>query len=67
MTEEHRQERLYLQRLAVKISQRSQDIDNLYKARTEKWKVLDDKGVKRSTIAKWSGIDPILVTRALRD
>lgn len=64
---EFTKERLYLQRLAVRITARNKNLEELFTARTQAWKALDDKGVKRSTIAKWSSIDPILVTRALRE
>ena len=63
--DEYRKERQTLKRLASQIKTQNDHLEDLYEARKQEWRRLDNAGVKRSVIAKWSAVDPILITRAL--
>lgn len=54
-----------LERLDMRIAQRKNDLDALYAKRTELWSQAEAAGIPRSQLAKWSGVDPMMVTRAL--
>lgn len=54
-----------LERLDMRIAQRKNDLDALYAKRTELWAQAESLGISRAQLAKWSGIDPMMVTRAL--
>ena len=58
-------ERRRSQRIEEKIAAKRAEIDTLRLLRIENWRTLEERGVDRKTMAEWSGIDPIMVTRAL--
>jgi hypothetical protein len=62
----HRAARDELRELDRRIERCRRELDDLYRQRKEAWRALDDEGVPRSTCAKWSGVDAMVVTRALQ-
>ena len=68
MTEDLAEHRKFKERLGfmgVRIIKNRQSLDGLYALRKALWIDLDKRGVPRATIAKWSNVDPVLVSKAL--
>jgi hypothetical protein len=53
------------ERIEERIAAKRAEIDSLYALRKENWRSLEACDVSRAKMAKWSGVDPIMVTRAL--
>jgi hypothetical protein len=62
---EYRWARALLKANRAKIKRSVAEADALRDEEIGIWRELDEAGIARATIAKWSGIDPMQITRAL--
>ena len=63
--DEYRAIRFELEVLSGRIESAKDGVDSLRQLRVEKWREFESQGVSRAKMAKWSGVDPMLVSRAL--
>ena len=64
---EYRWARNSLKTLTAKIKRTRDEDKALCDERIALFRELDEAGIARTTIAKWAGVDPMIITRALRD
>ena len=50
----------------VRIAAAKEHLDSLYAERVEMWAEADELGIPRATMARYSGCDAMIVSRALR-
>jgi hypothetical protein len=58
-------ERRNAERIEECITAKRAEIDGLRILREENWRYLEENGLSRTQMAEWSGIDKMMVTRAL--
>lgn len=58
---------LACQRMAREVERRKDSIDDVYGERRQLWKDLVAEGHTRTDIAKWSGVDVMVVSRAVAE
>jgi hypothetical protein len=58
-------ERCNAEKIEERISAKRVEIDALRALREENWRRLEELGIDRAEMARWSDIDKIMVTRAL--
>ena len=67
MSETFETERAMLKSLNHSIETSKGAASDFRDLRVQVWRTLELSGVKRKTIAEWSGVDAMLVTRALSE
>ena len=67
MTKTFETERALLKSLNHSIVTSKNSASDFRDLRVQVWQILERSGVNRKTIAEWSGVDAMLVTRALSE